>query len=215
MRDITPETPRKDITIGGFIFSAPTPFAEGDVLNANEANALNQTYLENVGNNFRSRVDTFRRTLIAGEGASADNLKAVTKEQLKDLDAQIEAGTVVVTPEQKAALQSELDALVAEYRINVRRASSVEPIDPVEREARAMAKARIQDYIRSKGYKLNTIKKDWMEEQIDKLLADDNPKGAEIRKAAKKRVEIAQKTAVEEFDDLDFGNAVKAPEAAE
>lgn len=56
MPEITSETPRTTITIAGESFSVPQPYAEGHVLNANEASALNQTYAENVRNNQASKV---------------------------------------------------------------------------------------------------------------------------------------------------------------
>lgn len=40
------------ITIQGKSFSIPAPYAEGHVLNANEAGAVNQLFAENIRNNF-------------------------------------------------------------------------------------------------------------------------------------------------------------------
>jgi len=56
MPEITETTPRTNITIQGETFAAPQPYAEGHVLSGNEANALNQTYAENLRNNFASKV---------------------------------------------------------------------------------------------------------------------------------------------------------------
>lgn len=46
----------EQITIAGKVFSAPVRYEEGHELNANEAAALNQTYHENLRNNFAKRV---------------------------------------------------------------------------------------------------------------------------------------------------------------
>jgi hypothetical protein len=46
--------------IGGVEVSVAKPFAEGDVLTAATAAMLNQTFLENVGNNTRSRIEKFK-----------------------------------------------------------------------------------------------------------------------------------------------------------
>ena len=46
----------RDITIQGVTFSAPTPYATGHVLTEIEANVLNQTYTENLRNNFAPQV---------------------------------------------------------------------------------------------------------------------------------------------------------------
>lgn len=44
------------ITIAGRVFTVPSPFAEGQVLTANQASALNQTFHENVRNNTAKRI---------------------------------------------------------------------------------------------------------------------------------------------------------------
>lgn len=56
MPEITASTPRDEITIAGETFSVPQPYAEGHVLTANEAGALNQVFAENVRNNLASKV---------------------------------------------------------------------------------------------------------------------------------------------------------------
>ena len=55
------------ITISGIAFAVAARYAEGHVLNANEASALNQTYFENLRNNFASR---------AKEGATQEDFDA-------------------------------------------------------------------------------------------------------------------------------------------
>jgi hypothetical protein len=44
------------LTISGHTFKAPTRYEEGHELTANEASALNQTYHENLRNNFAKKV---------------------------------------------------------------------------------------------------------------------------------------------------------------
>lgn len=46
----------EQITIAGEVFNAPLRYEEGHELNANEAAALNQTYHENLRNNFAKKV---------------------------------------------------------------------------------------------------------------------------------------------------------------
>lgn len=190
MRPITPETPTKTIKVGGVNLKAPMPFAAGDTIDENEANALNQTYLENLGNNFRTKV-------------------AKAKEEQK-----IEGD---LSDEQAAsigrALQADFDKLVADYKLNVRRGGSV-VVDPVEREARDIAKGRITDHLKKQGVKLNTVTAEWMNAQIDKVLA--SPKGEAIREAARRRVELTRNIATDGLDDLDLGTptAATAPQAA-
>ena len=58
--DVSPDqftvTPTQTITIAGSQFTVPLRYAEGHVLTAGEANALNQTYLENCRNNLSGRA---------------------------------------------------------------------------------------------------------------------------------------------------------------
>lgn len=56
MPEISDQTPRTAIQIAGESFTVPQPYAEGHVLTSNEAASLNQTYAENVRNNFASKV---------------------------------------------------------------------------------------------------------------------------------------------------------------
>lgn len=56
MVQFTEETARKNITINDKPFTVPQPFAEGHVLTANEASALNQVLSENVRNNIAPRI---------------------------------------------------------------------------------------------------------------------------------------------------------------
>src|SRR5215471_12844559 len=46
----------EQITIAGKTFNAPVRYEEGHELTSGEANALNQTYHENLRNNFAKRV---------------------------------------------------------------------------------------------------------------------------------------------------------------
>lgn len=45
-----------EITIAGHPFTVPAPYAEGHILTANEAAALNQVFHENLRNNFAKKV---------------------------------------------------------------------------------------------------------------------------------------------------------------
>jgi|TARA_R110000824_G_scaffold230800_4_gene418486 hypothetical protein len=60
--DFTKKTPRAEATISGETFSVPTPFIEGTVLTGNQASALNQVLVENVRNNFASRIKKAKET---------------------------------------------------------------------------------------------------------------------------------------------------------
>jgi hypothetical protein len=55
MPEITPETPTVSIMIAGDNFNVFQPYKAGDVLNAGEASALNQTRAENIRNNMAGK----------------------------------------------------------------------------------------------------------------------------------------------------------------
>ena len=56
MPTIDANTAREEYTIAGKTFSIAQPYAAGHTLSKNEANALNQTYAENIRNNFAKTV---------------------------------------------------------------------------------------------------------------------------------------------------------------
>jgi hypothetical protein len=82
--EISDQTPRTGIQIAGESFTVPQPYAEGHVLTANEASSLNQTYAENVRNNFASKVKE------ANEAGTFD--LAVFQGRLDDYTAEYEFG---------------------------------------------------------------------------------------------------------------------------
>lgn len=63
---MTNATARDSITIQGITFQVPQPYEAGDILKANEAGALNQTYAENLRNNFANKVKEAKEK--AGDG---------------------------------------------------------------------------------------------------------------------------------------------------
>lgn len=60
MPTITPETPTDEATIAGSVFKVYTPYAVGHTLTENEAASLNQTFVENIRNNFAKTVKTHK-----------------------------------------------------------------------------------------------------------------------------------------------------------
>lgn len=137
----------KIIKCQGIELSVPQPYAEGHVLLANEAQVLNQTYTENLRNNFASRLRSRAEA------------------------AEKEGQTYQPDPQE---LQAEFDGYVAEYQFGVRRASSgssASALDPVEREARKMAEAKVKAAIQAKGHKLKEVPKEKLAELVDKFYA--------------------------------------------
>jgi len=75
--------PNETITIQGKSFAVPVKYEEGHVLKVNEASALNQTYWENLRNNFANKVK---------EGIEAGLDDATLQQQLDDYAADYEFG---------------------------------------------------------------------------------------------------------------------------
>lgn len=135
--NITDTTPRTQRTIGGktekgesfsFDVQVPQPFTAGPhELTEGEASALNQIVAENLSNNLRARL---------GAG-------------------QTDADGKITGPHDAASAQALVDSYLADYNIGVRRAGSGERqvTDPVEREARKIAKAKAVALIKEQGGK--------------------------------------------------------------
>ncbi len=163
------------ITIAGQVFAVPVRYSAGMVLTDGEASALNQTYHENLRNNFAKVVKESRVVPPAAEGE--------------------EPGTKELSEEDIAALQSQLDAYAAEYQFGVRVASTRTPVDPVEREALNLAKEAIRG-------KLKELKRTASAEQVAELAAALVEKNPQLRAIAAQRVAAAQSIANVSLDEL-------------
>lgn len=140
MRKITAETPRTDFTIAGINFSVAEPFAEGDVLTAGEASALNQTFRENVRNNLAKQI----KELAEGKAATDT--------------------TPEVPPATAEALQVVVDEYAGDYEFGVR-TSAGPRMDPEEREARNIVTSNLRALLKAKGQSV----KDFAEGEFEKL----------------------------------------------
>lgn len=131
----------EQITISGHVFNVDNRYEEGHELTANEAAALNQTYHENLRNNFAKKVE----------------------EQKNGAD-RIEDQRVL------ANLQDQLDKYAAEYEFGVRTAGGYTR-DPVMAEAMKMAKDRALESMRKKGIKRKDVEASAITERAKKILA--------------------------------------------
>lgn len=162
------------ITIAGYQFAAPMKYAEGDTLEANEASALNQTYHENLRNNFAKRVQEAKDA--AGEG---NELTSDVMEKLK----------------------TEFTEYANTYEFGVRGGGGG-PRDPVRTEAMSLAREAIRSALKAKGKKLTGKNPDVTAEQIsaaaEKLLSGE--KGAKYFDLARERVAQQRAAADETLD---------------
>lgn len=140
----TETSPRVAVTIAGVALNVPQPFAEGHVLRANEASVLNQTYAENVRNNFASAV----------------------KKAVEEAKA---AGTNLDTD----ALQAALDTYLNEYDFGTRRTGTrTVSLDPVQREALRLAQEAVKAALHKKGLSIKEVGKERFDELCEQLLAN-------------------------------------------
>lgn len=163
---------KKVIKCQGIELSLDLPYVEGHQLTEVEANVLNQTYTENLRNNFASRI---RARVEAAEKAGKE---------------------ISFDP---AELQEEFTAYAAEYQFGVRRVgggSSTSSLDPVEREARKMAAARVKAAIQAKGHKIKDVPK----EKLDELVESFYSKNVDVLHAQAQTVVEAQNA----LGDLDL-----------
>jgi hypothetical protein len=188
--NINPDTKRVARSIGGagkdgndvrVTVQVPQPFAAGPhELTEGEANALNQIVAENLSNNLRAKIVEGQ---ISGEGDSA---------------------TVAAYTDETA--QALVDEYLAEYELGVRRAGSGERqvTDPVEREARKIARAKAVEYIKSQGGKPSDFD---MPPIVDAIFEANRDT---LMKEGRKIVDAANKAA----GGLDLGGIQLTPKAA-
>lgn len=159
----------KEVTIHDVTIALKAPYQEGHVLSAIEAKVLNQTRCENVGNNFRKRIKAALDGVPVKEGGEVETLDAVLA-ALAEYDATYEFSTP---------------------------SPGREPVDPVEREARNLAKDAIRKALAARGQKLKDIDEEKLEAAIEKHAASES-----IRKEAERRVKAAKKQAESVMEEL-------------
>ena len=166
---------QRRIKVEGLIFNAPAPYKAGHVLNENEANTLNQTFAENLRNNFAKKVKAAKEAASKNGSEFPDDGEAAPEE-----------------------LQGEFTTYAADYEFGTRAAGggadSGLPRDPTDREAFIMARDLIRAHAKSKGFKLDA-------EQVAGLVPGILQKRPEIREEAVRRV--AAKTSIT-LDELEL-----------
>jgi len=174
-----------EITIQGHTFVAPLRYNEGHIISANEAGALNQTYHENLRNNFASTV---KKKLEELYGSEVDG-KVVVPD-----DAEL-------TEDQLAELQAEFDAYAQAYEFGARRSGGGRaPVDPIEREALNLAKQAVRQALKARGIKADA---DAVADAAKRLVETN----ATFRDTARRRVEEQQAIASSSLDDVLSGMA--------
>lgn len=125
----------KTLNIYGLAFEISTPYAEGHVLTAAEAKAMNQVRAENIGNNVRGQIDKLRSDGQFPEGAEAKAREIVAKadaEYVFNL-ASVGAGRKVLDPVEREARMLATDKIKAHLKTTNR---SMKDVDPEKLEAK-------------------------------------------------------------------------------
>lgn len=143
-----------ELKMFGQTFQIGAPYAEGQTINAAEAKTLNQIRKENISNNVRKKLGE-----LAGEG-------------------KVLLGAAI---DQALALVSKADS---EYVFTLASVGAGKRIvDPVEKEAMALARAFVSAKLAEKGIKVKDYDKDKLAAKIAEVAATDK-----VQAIAKKNV---------------------------
>ena len=182
-----PQSPRpKKISIQGITFTYTTPYVEGSVLTAGEANQLNTVRGENMRNNFATKIKTALAELRKSTG---DETSELSEEAI-------------------AAFRAEFAKYDAEYVFSGKRTSRG-PVDPVMAKAKKMVRETIESALRAKGYKPADLVEGKMDELIAKYL-DSHP---EVVDEARAQIAKVKEAAADALGGVDL-DSLKAPSAA-
>jgi hypothetical protein len=162
--------------IDGESFQISQPYTAGHTLTEIEARVLNQVRSENIGNNLRSAIKDAKDKRDKGDSADFD--------KLADLVAQYDAEYTFATPGA---------------------GGSTRKLDPVEREALALAKDYVKADLAKKGRKVSQVPEGLTEDEWKAKLENAYETVAgreEIIKLAKQRVAQKQKVTADLGDIL-------------
>lgn len=154
------------IMIQGKVFTVTPPYTAGHVIQENEAYALNQTWKENLRNNFAKTV------------ADGDE-NGVSQEDL----------------------QEKLDAYAQTYAFGVRTGGG-RTTDPVEQEARRLAKAWVLARLKRQGKDGQHTAAAISAAAMEILAHEDH--GPRLRGKAEENVEEIRRAAAADLSDDDF-----------
>lgn len=179
MSDETPN--KKSFTVQGVEVDVRIPYVAGQVINEAEASTLNQTFVENIRNNTSTRVKRAQKAWLEAELAEGE-------------EPHTEANFV---PSEE--LLKEIQAYADSYAFGVKRISNLEPADPVEKEARKIARQQINEALKARGIKFVGKDRQISEDKYEELLAAQSQK-EEVVKEAQRRVNVAKKIGDTELD---------------
>jgi len=171
--DASAHVDTQTIVVQGVAFTAPAPFHEGHVMSAAEANVLNQTYGENLRNNFASQVKEARKALGLEDKAELTDGETLAK------------------------LATAFAEYAANYTFSGKRQAKV-VADPVEREAVRIARSIIVEHLAA--HKITA--KQLPEGRMDSLVAELLGKRPDIKHEAARRINATKEAGALVLDDL-------------
>lgn len=174
-----PSGPRQT-TIAGQTFEIPTPYTEGHPLTAAEASVLNQTFLENIRNNAAGKIKAAKEAFTKAGGA--------------DADFSIDTPLGGEGPDATKTLRQVIADYAGSYVFGVRVSRTSEPADPVQREARSIAREAINAKLKAGNVK----RKDVDDAAYEAALATHSQSEA-VQTEAKRRVAAMQEIGLEEL----------------
>ena len=161
-------TPTIKLQIASLPITLPVPYTTGHVLTQVEAQVLNQTFAENVRNNQAGKV---KDAITAGGGS--------------------------LTEEAAFALTEAILAYASTYTFAGPRAPRVS-VDPIEHEARKLARTAILAGLSGIGKTAKDYTKDYLEAKVTELLTHKPT----YRKVAAERIAALSSIATEGLEDL-------------
>lgn len=157
----------RTMKISGHEFVCEDRYAEGHVLTANEAAALNGLRRENLRNNFAAKIANLLKQNNISEP----------------------------TPEILAKLHEMFEVEKAEYQFNVRRraAGASEGADPIDKLTYSLARQLLTNMLKANGLKVKDVSEEDREALIEELIAGspDIRKTAEAQYAQKQALKAA------------------------
>lgn len=189
----TDVSPRRSITIQGETFEIAAPYAAGHTLNEAESSVLNQTFLENIRNNVAGKIKAAKDAWADAHGGSEEGFSLDTVMVAGEGDTQI-------------SLRQSLTNYAESYEFGIRVARTSEPVDPVEREARVIAREVINEKLRKAGTKRKDVSDEAYEEAL-KLYA----KQPSIVKEATRRVKARTDIGADELDIASLTGGGQSP----
>lgn len=177
---IQPDTPTRTRRIGNreinYKIEVPLPYSPGPTtLTTGEASSLNQVLAENIGNNLRVQI----------------------------VEGQRDAEGNITGPHDEASVQALVNSYIADYEMGVRKAGTGPRIvDPVEREARKLARTAAIGFVKSQGLRQKDV-------EMAPIIAQIFATNEKIFMTEAKKVVAAQNKSVDniEFEDVEIVEA--------